>query len=252
MRWSGMELVTIGRNDLRTHGKTSKLNSLLPTVLRNWWGFYYPGGNVIRRTLVVVDYQNIHLTAHGQWCSNGAPVHDCLIHPLHFANQVIQVRNLVRRLAVERNGGEFEELKLAKVRSFRGLPSNKRAPKQYQRSQRQKSEWTRDSRSEVEYRALKYYTENGRTVAREKGVDVMVALDLVVGAAGKDFDTVILATHDTDVEPALALAARIGGAQIETAGWMNCKRLTVSGSTFWHTALDENRFIASQDQSDYS
>jgi hypothetical protein len=33
---------------------------------------------------------------------------------------------------------------------------------------------------------------------------------------------------------------------------MDCKRLTAPGQTFWHTALNYDRFVASQDRKDYS
>jgi uncharacterized LabA/DUF88 family protein len=203
-----------------------------------------------KRTLVVIDYQNIHLTGHGQWCPPGEPAHLCLVHPLYFAQHVVQVRNAVKKLAVEKNGGELDELELIDVRVFRGLPSNRHDPKNYARSLRQQSEWTKDPRCQVTYRTLKYHQEDGRLIAREKGVDVMVALALVIGAASKDYDTVVLACHDTDIEPALEMSGRLNS--IETAGWMGCKRLTVSGQTFWHTALDQARFKASTDLNDYS
>lgn len=203
-----------------------------------------------KKTLVVIDYQNIHLTAHGQWCRYGESAHLCLVHPLQFAQQVVQVRNAVKKRAVQKNGGEADELELVKVRTFRGQPSNLRDSTAYRRTQMQRSEWTRDPKSEVTYRTLKYHREHGLDVAREKGVDVMVALALVIGAASKEYDTVVLACHDTDVEPALDLAG--GLDHVETAGWMGCKRLTVPGRTFWHTALDEARFRASHDRNDYT
>ena len=43
--------------------------------------------------LVIVDYQNIHLTAHELFAPAGTPKHETLVHPLHFANQVVGERN---------------------------------------------------------------------------------------------------------------------------------------------------------------
>jgi uncharacterized LabA/DUF88 family protein len=226
---------------------------LLPTVLRDWWGFFIPGG-LVPEAVIVVDYQNIHLTGHGLWCPEGDGPHHCLVHPLHYANQVLQQRNLIRRLVAERDGNSFEEATLAKVLTFRGLPSNEQDPVAYRRSMAQKSEWTRDPRSEVVYRPLKYYKkQGGRTEVKEKGIDVLVALELVKCAASRgDSDVIILAAHDTDQEPALQLAHQLAGERIETTGWMNSKRLRVPGAQVWHTQLEEDAFIRSRDRKDYS
>lgn len=201
--------------------------------------------------VVIVDYQNIHLTGHGLWCPNGEPPHLCLVHPLHFANQLLQRRNLLRRLLAERAGKQFEQAELEGVISFRGQPSNRHDSKNYARSLAQSSEWTRDPRSVVRYRPLKYYAD-GRVA--EKGVDVLVALELVQRAAVASKDpsrVVILAAHDTDQEPALEMAARLAPGQIETAGWHGAKRLSKS-VTSWHTALDEEQFERSRDLKPYA
>ena len=42
------------------------------------------------RAVVVIDYQNVHLTGHGLFaCSRYAPAHEALVDPLLFANQLI-------------------------------------------------------------------------------------------------------------------------------------------------------------------
>lgn len=48
------------------------------------------------RLAVIMDYQNIHLTAHGLFAPYGTPVYDVLIHPLLFAEQL-----LIRRAAAQ-------------------------------------------------------------------------------------------------------------------------------------------------------
>ncbi|QFS89125.1 hypothetical protein FIV07_00125 [Mycobacterium sp. THAF192] len=137
---------------------------------------------------------------------------------------------------------------------FRGLPSNSIAPRSYARSQAQKAEWTRDQRVEVTYRPLRYQWENGIQVPREKGIDVLVALKLVELAQSSDYDLVILAAHDTDLEPALEVAvsyAAPSGPVIETAGWQSCKRLRPNGSRLWHTFMDSGAFESSRDRKQY-
>lgn len=197
---------------------------------------------------LVVDYQNIHLTGHGLWCPDAEARHLCLVHPLHYANQVLQQRNLVRRLVAEQADQPFDPATLASVHVFRGQPSNRHDRNGYRRSQAQQSEWTRDPRVKVVYRPLKYYPDG---TVKEKGVDVLVALELVKLAATAGSDVVILAAHDTDQEPALQLAFQLAGNRVETAGWMHSKRLRVPGEPTWHTQLDEGAFIRCRDAKDY-
>lgn len=199
------------------------------------------------RTLVLMDYQNIHLTAHDHFAPTGTPKHETLVHPLHFGNQVIAARN-VEAMRPDRM---TEKMELGRVVVYRGMPSNKHNPKSYQRSQAQRSEWTKDSRVEVVYRPLRYHNEGGQMVAREKGVDVMLALALVSAARLKDFDVVVLASHDTDLEPAIDEAVGCGGPVIETVGWHNCKRLRPA-VTVWHTFLKGDSFVRCRDRKQYA
>jgi hypothetical protein len=83
---------------------------------------------------IIVDHQNIHLTGHGLWCPPGEQAHLCLIHPLHYASQVLAQRNLIKRLVSEKAGSPFEPAMLAKVHSFRGLASNLHDEQNYRRS----------------------------------------------------------------------------------------------------------------------
>src|ERR1700722_1686624 len=147
------------------------------------------------RCAVVIDYQNMHLTARGQFTPQGTPTHHSLLHPLYLANQILQARGTSKQPP--------QQVALAKVNVFRGLPSNNHDPRGYSRSQAQRAEWTRDHRVKVAYRPLRYQPEHGTLVPREKGVDVLVALKLVELSQSSAYDLVILAAHDTDLEPAL-------------------------------------------------
>lgn len=200
---------------------------------------------------IVIDYQNIHLTGHGNWCPLGDAPHLCLVHPLHFANQVLDQRNLIKRLIAEKEGATHVDATLDAVHVFRGQPSNKNDPNNYRRTQAQQSEWTRDPRVKVVYRPLKYYTDGS---VKEKGIDVLVALDVVTLAASADADdaVVVLAAHDTDQEPTLELAHRLAGSRIETAGWRDSRVLRLPGAKLWHTALDETRFKRTFDRKSYT
>jgi uncharacterized LabA/DUF88 family protein len=195
---------------------------------------------------IVIDYQNIHLTAHGCWAPDGLPVHESLIHPLRFAEQVMQVRSHRQR------DDRQKHAVLADVYVFRGLPSNRHQPAFYRVNQAQKSEWERDPRVHVTYRPLRYSDKWPDQPAQEKGIDVPVALNLVRIAERATHDVVILAAHDTDLEPALDMAALAARTKVETAGWEGCRRLRVPGRSLWHTALSGTEFLESRDRKDYA
>jgi hypothetical protein len=196
---------------------------------------------------VVIDYQNIHLTAHDLFAPPGTRVRESLVDPVAFAERVVAVRAARQRAPVR--------ARLAAVKVFRGAPSNQREPGLYSAAQRQRARWTRDPRAEVFYRTLRYPWNWGDPSCverpREKGVDVLVALELVDLARAGRHDVVVLASHDTDMEPAIerALAARRVG--IETAGWQGARRLRPQGRNVWHTALDANDFMATRDTNNY-
>ena len=202
---------------------------------------------------MVIDYQNIHLSGHGKFCPEGVAIHESLIHPLYFANQVI----LGRKAAMNARGTDPGDVSLTLVDTYRGLPTNKEQPDHYRRSLAQRSEWTRDRRVSVTYRPLKYRWEDGQRVAREKGVDVLVALAVVRLVQSGDYDLVILAAHDSDLEPALeqsVTAANVqeGRVKLETAGWQDCKRLKAGpGATLWHTFLRGDSFVRARDLKQY-
>lgn len=230
--------------------------------------------------LVVIDYQNVHLTGHERFVPNGLAKHESLIHPLHFANQALVTRT--HRLAVRamsRGEQPPAPTRLDRVEVFRGSPSNRHSPTAYRRSQAQRSEWTRDPRVEVQYRTLRYLWDGAeqRHVPSEKGIDVLAALAVVRAADSGVFDLIVLASHDTDLEP--ALEAAIAGPRslapvfkdvkdgaedadpdaeperrtvIETVGWDGCKRLRAGGYEIRHTSLGAGEFVRSRDRKDYT
>ena len=117
-----------------------------------------------------------HLTARDLFAPPRLPAHECLIHPLRFAEQVIALRATRQRNAAQ------QRAVLTALRVFRGPPSNARDPYVYGISQRQRSEWTRDKRVDVVYRTLRYPPDWPNKPPREKGVDVLVALKVVRAA----------------------------------------------------------------------
>lgn len=226
------------------------------------------------RTSVIVDYQNVHLTAHDVFNPRGER-HESLIHPMQFA-----VRAIVERNARQRPG--FPHAVVERVTAYRGLHHVDYDWEQNRRCLDQASQWEADG-VQVELRDLKYRFEygadgrpirdiNGKKVPRgrpeEKGIDVLCALACVREAARPDVDLVILASRDTDLVPALDEVHDFRAqkpdqyARIETVAWFNPRWREESTRTFgnlrpsgdrriWNTNLGRQCYDASLDRRDY-
>ena len=145
--------------------------------------------------------------------------------------------------------------------------------KPYARNQAQKAHWERDRRVTVQLRPLKYrYQRDGSgrplvdvdgkwvvTGKDEKGVDVLCALAVVREARKPDVDLVVLASQDSDLEPALDEAIALRTAKIETFCWFDyaqphkARQLRPgSGRRVWNTRMGETEFRNCWDLTDYS
>lgn len=217
------------------------------------------------RACVVLDHQNMHLTAHGLFdATRYGPKHDCLVDPLTFSVNLVNARN-----ARQKPG--YPAAQVSSVLVFRGLPSPEHDQAAYARSLAQQAHWERDPRVKVHLRPLRYrysYDDQGHLMrnadgdkqvigVQEKGIDVLCALALVREAASPDNDLLILASHDTDLEPALDEAIRQNHAKVETCQWFrsdgqrHTKQLRPEGRTIWNTRLGEAEFRRSWDLSSY-
>lgn len=228
---------------------------------------------MLLRAAVVMDYQNVHLTAHDVFDRRGHK-HDALIHPMKFAETVLRVRN-----SRQREGHPHAEL--GEVFVFRGLPHTDYDWEQSRRCSAQAEEWHRCG-AHVILRDLKYRFQldanghpatdaKGRKIpvgpGREKGIDVLVAITCIRQALRDDVDLVILASRDTDLVPTLDSLLEMrdedpGVAKIETASWFNREAAkegnyaggslrASNGRRIWNTNLDRQAFEASRDRRDY-
>ena len=217
------------------------------------------------RTSIVIDYQNVHLTAHDVFEPRGE-LHDALVHPMQFARRAIEERN-----SRVRDG--FALAKISRVLVFRGRPHVDHDSAQHRRCNDQAAQWQADG-ALVELRDLKYKykTINGTQVPdgrpREKGIDVLCALACVRETTRPDIDLVILASRDTDLVPALDELYDFRGtdsqryAMVETVAWFNSRwrdEATMSGGSLkpteprriWNTNLNRECFESSLDPNDY-
>lgn len=226
------------------------------------------------RASVIIDYQNVHLTAKDVFDPRGSN-HDSLVHPMQFA----------RRAVVERNAKQREgrpHASLSRVVVYRGLHHVDHDWEQNRRCLDQARQWRSDG-AIVELRDLKYryqYGADGRPVLDihgkktpigrpvEKGIDVLCALACLREAARNDIDLVILASRDTDLVPVLDELYDLRGREshryggIETVSWFNrhWKRegaraygnlRPTAPRKLWNTNLDRSAYDASLDRNSY-
>ncbi|QWW19623.1 NYN domain-containing protein [Schaalia sp. 19OD2882] len=210
---------------------------------------------MVERMAVVIDYQNMHLTA-SELFLPGRPLEEGLIEPFRFAKQ----------LAKARNTDGCHEVDVARVEVYRGLPIRDDDADAYRRNLEQKSRWERGHSGSVAVtlRPLKYRWDwiDGvktpvRSSRREKGVDVMCALALMRLARSGQFDVVVLASRDTDLAPALDEAVSLHAAKIEAAKWYDRSDRRTYGNIktaarIWTTSMLREHFTASLDPFDYT
>ena len=91
--------------------------------------------------------------------------------------------------------------------------------------------------------------------AEEKGIDVMMALDIAISARDDVYDVAVVVSADTDLVPAIE-AALDAGKRVETAMWWSPehphRRMKVPGRRLWNHALDASRFEKVRDDTDYT
>lgn len=141
--------------------------------------------------------------------------------------------------------------RLVQVQMYSGMPSSTKNPKGYAAARKQINRWRASGASkprlEVCTRPLDYRT--GRP--REKGIDVMLALDLAFGAANGDFDVVVLFSGDSDLLPALE-RAHAAGVTCETAAWTGGRRRQQQKDYLrWEHRLGQRDYDVAHDSFDY-
>jgi uncharacterized LabA/DUF88 family protein len=228
----------------------------------------------VLRAAIVIDYQNVHLTARDVFHPDG-PAHESLIDPIRFAKRAMQERN-----SRQREGQAHAEV--SRVLVYRGLPHVDHDSEQNRRCLEQASRW-QAAGAMVELRDLKYNYQrgadgrpildvNGRKIPigrpSEKGIDVLCALACVREAVRPDIDLVVLASRDTDLVPVLDELYDFRGmdpgryARIETVSWYDpqarAEHRFAGGSLrptaprrLWNTNLDRACYSASLDRHDY-
>ena len=194
------------------------------------------------RLAVFIDYQNAYRGARQAFGVDGDHYVVGQFDPYKLA-KLIEARH------PNYSGAKLR--KLVQVQLYSGIPSSTKNPKGYAAARKQISRWralgAHKPTLEVCTRTLDYRT--GRP--REKGIDVMLALDLAFGAANGDFDVVVLFSGDSDLLPALERAHALGVA-CETAAWTGGRRRQQQkGYLRWEHRLGQRDYDAAHDSFDY-
>ena len=113
---------------------------------------------------------------------------------------------------------------LSEVRIYRGEPNSVSNPKMHAAHIAQRKAWEQaGARVKVITRPLQYLkdSETGTFTAREKGIDVQLAVDLITCAADGLYDIGVVFSGDTDLRPALEhVAERFNPRpRVEVAAW---------------------------------
>lgn len=141
---------------------------------------------------------------------------------------------------------------LAMIGVYRGMPSPTREPTKAAQSSRQVNHWEIEATQTnapliVRTRPLNYMYGK----AREKGVDVMLAVDLVIGAHSDKFDAAVVFSGDTDLLPAIESATSIG-AICDSASWVGGGRRLQPPSVSYEYRLDLDDYHRVRDTTNYS
>lgn len=180
--------------------------------------------------VLLMDYQNVHLSAWERMTPFGTPKHDAKINPGKFADEVQALW-----------GASHDTVVIEKVLAFRGLPDPRKQPTINSFVNRDHAHWGRDARVTMRTRPLRYPRDWPDEPAQEKGIDVLLALSVVTAAADGACDRVFVATRDTDLEPAFELAERLKPGCITPVYWAMSSRLRL-GAGFEPVVLDKDAF----------
>lgn len=151
--------------------------------------------------------------------------------------------------------------RLAGVRVYRGRPSQCREARSYAAYVRQtdRQVWRGQGLLTLIARDLRYPRDWPQRPAQEKGVDVALAVDLVMMAARHEYDVAIVFSSDTDLLPALeaVLALRPGEPSFcQVAAWAPVagrpRSLAIRGVRLRRHLLREADFRAVADLTGYT
>lgn len=168
------------------------------------------------RVGVFIDYENTHRNGHQQFTDHGTNLYETVPNPVLLAKRIVAKRS--------------RPSELAQVHVYRGRPNPQYQPLPAGAFDFQTGIWKEDPLCTVHSRPLQYTFPNRRLdesyfIAKEKGVDVQLAVDVVASAVGSVYDAVIVVSNDTDLLPAVEFVLGDTPTHIEIAQWVGVNPL---------------------------
>jgi len=205
------------------------------------------------RVKVFIDYQNVYHGARDEFGLKQAHPIQGHVRPLRFG------------LLLKQMGEEVDPSReLIEVRVYRGEPTVRSHETLQSSFQRQVEGWKRRAPMlNVNTRPLRYnptaWDSWGRPTewdkGHEKGIDVLLALDVALGAERDEYDVAIICSADTDLVPAIDAAVE-RGKKVENAIWRAeggyAPALKATHRVIWKHYLDERHYGMVHDPTDYT
>jgi len=199
----------------------------------------------VARVVVFVDYQNTYKRARECFLTKDSPAREGHVHPLALGNQLMK---LERRKAPSA---------LREVRAYRGIPNGRMDREGNSAAQRQADRWTKSGITVIN-RPLRYPVgwPDCDEKPEEKGIDVALAIDVVIMAHRDLYDVAIIMSCDTDLRPAIEAVMFDTQKHIETAAWKpdrgEYQTLSIPGKRIWCNLLSLESFNGCADRTDYT
>lgn len=197
------------------------------------------------RVTVFIDWQNAYRTARQSFFD---PKNDPHTHG--------QFDPIALAKLVTNQGPSKGQRTLSEVRVYTGRPSSTKDPKSSSAHMKQCAAWQANGATVIA-RPLRYPSGWPEDKAREKGIDVRLAVDFVAMAIENQYDTGILFSVDTDLIPALEFVARRRSPPktVEAVAWDSPnanRRLAVPGMSIWCHKLNRAAFDTLADMHNYA
>lgn len=197
-------------------------------------------------TVVFIDSQNVYRTARESfgWEDESSR------------------RGNFRPLALGELLTDAPDRELKQVRVYTGLPSMERDEQGYRAARKRFDTWRNEGHEKVVVRERNLQYRPGEN-PREKGVDVLLAIELVRLAGAKQFDLAVVMSCDNDLVPALELVCDVlGSSALESVslraerGYQQAPALgvgvTKERSQISRRLIDRDEYEAIEDQRSYN
>lgn len=142
------------------------------------------------KVAIFIDYQNLYKEAQRKFKRNNISH----IDPSKLSKVI------VKKLPFD--------YQLDQIRIYTGIPNINFDKESYLKTIQRFNKWSTDKKVIIKSRTLvypKYYDKknNSNIKPREKGIDVLLAIELVILSFQAQFDAIVLFSLDTDLKPAL-------------------------------------------------